>query len=81
MTMETHYQDLPCYNAAIPGDGMPITCRVRAEDGYGADNHVTSWVSGSAVCPTSTSTPTPTPTETPTPTPTPAVVVIATPTP
>ncbi len=71
MTTENHYLDLPCYNAAIPGDGMPITCRVRAEDDYGVDNHVTSWVSGSAICPTSTPTPTPTPTPTDTPTPTP----------
>lgn len=69
MTTENHYNDLPCYNAAIPGDGMPITCRVRAEDGYGVDSHVSSWTTGSAVCPTSTPTPTPSPTETPTPTP------------
>ncbi|MBP9691475.1 fibronectin type III domain-containing protein [Candidatus Woesebacteria bacterium] len=73
MTMTDHYNDLPCFNAAIPGDGMPITCRIRAEDNYGTDEHSTSWASGSSICPTSTPTPTPspTPTETPTPTPTP----------
>lgn len=72
-TTTDHYQDLPCYNAAIPGDGMPITCRVRAEDGYGETSHVSSWSTGSSVCPTSTPTPTytPTPTNTPTSTPTP----------
>lgn len=72
-TTENHYLDFPCYNAAMPGDGMPVTCRVRAEDGYGETNHVSSWATGSSVCPTSTPTPTftPTPTYTPTPTPTP----------
>ncbi|PJC32695.1 hypothetical protein CO051_02720 [Candidatus Roizmanbacteria bacterium CG_4_9_14_0_2_um_filter_39_13] len=70
ITSEDHYLDLPCYNAVVPGDGMPITCRVRAEDGYGVDTHVTSWSSGTSICPTSTPTPTPSPTNTPTNTPT-----------
>ncbi len=66
-----HYLDLPCYNAPTPADGATVQCRVRAEDGYGLDDHATSWVSSSAVCPTSTPTPTPSPTGTPTNTPTP----------
>lgn len=57
-TLSTHYKDLPCDNGAIPEDGAAITCRVRAEDGYGVDSHVSSWTSGSAVCPTFTPTPT-----------------------
>ncbi|HRN69944.1 MAG TPA: hypothetical protein PLS49_02055, partial [Candidatus Woesebacteria bacterium] len=78
-TSEDHFLGLPCYNAPTPADGAQITCRVRAEDSYGGDDHSTAWVYRSDTCPTSTPTPsitatpthTPTPTFTPTPTPTP----------
>lgn len=78
-TTEDHFLGLPCYNAATPADGQQITCRVRAEDSYGGDDHSTAWVYRSDTCPTSTPTPsitatpthTPTPTHTSTPTPTP----------
>jgi len=69
-TVTDHYKDLPCYTAFIPGDGMPITCRIRAEDSDGTDAHASSWATGSSICPTSTPTPTPSPTPTNTPTPT-----------
>ncbi len=78
-TSEDHFLGLPCYNAPTPADGAEITCRVRAEDSYGGDDHSTAWVSRTDTCPTSTPTPsitatptlthTPTPTFTPTPTP------------
>jgi hypothetical protein len=86
-TTTNHYLDLPCYNAAVPGDGESITCRVRAEDSYGESSQASTWVvSTPAICPTSTPTPTPTPTLTPTntltPTPTPIPpTATATPTP
>lgn len=76
-----HYLDLPCFNAPTPADGATVMCRVRAEDAYGTDSHATSWVSSSAVCPTSTPTPTFTPTPTYTPTPTPTNTPTPTPTP
>ncbi len=78
-TSEDHFLGLPCYNAPTPADGAEITCRVRAEDSYGGDDHSTAWVYRTDTCPTSTPTPsitatptlthTPTPTFTPTPTP------------
>lgn len=78
---EEHFLGFPCYNAATPADGQDITCRVRAEDSYGGDDHSTAWVYRSDTCPTSTPTPTLTPTGSNTPTPTFTSTPTPTPTP
>jgi len=57
-TTTDRFLDMPCDNSNAPGDGDPITCRVRPEDAQGTDSHAGDWVTTSVVCPTSTPTPT-----------------------